>query len=306
VIGVDGGGTKTTGVLLVQGSRRILAQARRGSTNFHAVGETAAAACLTGLIETLIDMAGVDHAYVCAVGLGMSGVSTDADRRLVQGWVAAVLPDIPAIVENDAVVALAAATDGELFGLTIVSGTGMIVLGVNGAGQRQTAGGWGPLIGEPGGGFALGAAVLKAVADAEDGVGAPTRLTPTLLNHLGLSEPREMIEWVYRDYTWARFATLAPLVVQCAQQGDAVSNQILDAAAGAILYAAQAVARRLGLEGALFPCVFAGGNLTPGPLADRLAAGLKTHLPTAQVTRMHTTPALGAALLAIAGIKHNG
>jgi N-acetylglucosamine kinase-like BadF-type ATPase len=98
---------------------------------------------------------------------------------------------------------LAVATSGDLSGVVVVSGTGMIVIGVNRSGERQRAGGWGALLDERGSGFAIGSAALKAVANAEDGLGMPTQLTAVVLSYLQLSAPRERERWTYADYNWA-------------------------------------------------------------------------------------------------------
>ena len=297
-IGIDGGGTKTTGVR-VDATGAVVAQARGASTNLHAVGEEVARARLVGLVAELAAQGGGELA---AIGLGMSGVGRPAERARVAGWMQAHFPGIACFVDNDAITALAAATGGVLFGVVVISGTGMIVYGVDRQGRRARAGGWGPLIGEPGGGFSLGAAALNAVAEAADAIGPPTLLTAALLEHLALAEPSDLVGWAYADVSWARFASLAPLVVQCAQGGDAVSAAILDRAAAALAQRIVAVMRRLALADAPFPCVLTGGNLAPGPLADRLQGLLATLAPQAQVMRPQVDAAVGAAWLAKAQI----
>ena len=182
-IGVDGGGTKTAGVL-VDGEGLILARGQAGSSNFNAVGPDVARQNLAELIGSLLANANVAPTAVRGIGLGMSGVGRADDRTRVAGWIDTILPGVPCFVDNDAVIALAAATGGDLYGVVIVSGTGMIVVGIDRAGRRRRAGGWGPLIGEPGGGFAVGSAGLKAVAEAADGIRPPTALTTALLDHL--------------------------------------------------------------------------------------------------------------------------
>jgi N-acetylglucosamine kinase-like BadF-type ATPase len=296
-IGVDGGGTKTLGVLIDASSAR-LAEVRMESTNLHAVGPALAQQRLLALIDALLAQAGVAPQELAAIGLGMSGVGRPSDRAQVTGWMQARFPAAACFVDNDAVTALAAATGGDLFGIVVISGTGMIVFGVDRQGRRQRAGGWGPLIGEPGGGFSLGAAALNAVAEAADAIGPPTLLTAALLEHLGLAEPSDLVGWAYADVSWARFASLAPLVVQCAQAGDAVSAAILDRAAAALAQRVVAVMKGLGLGETIFPCVLAGGNLAPGLLAARLAEHLRVLAPRAQIMRSQVDAAVGAAWLA--------
>lgn len=296
-VGVDGGGTKTNGVL-VDAAGKVLAQLRGASTNLHAVGRDVARARLCTLVDDLLAQAGAAGRDLAAIGLGMSGVGRPEEQAQVRGWMQERFPASACFVDNDAVAALAAATGGELFGVVVISGTGMIVLGIDRQGRRARAGGWGPLIGEPGGGFALGAAALNAVAEAADGIGPPTCLSAALLEHLGLAEAQGMVAWAYADVSWARFASLAPLVVRCAQEGDAVSSAIIDQAADALAQRVSAVVRRLDLAATAFPCVFTGGNLAPGLLAERLRKHLHDVTPTAEVTWPQVDAAVGAAWLA--------
>lgn len=295
-IGIDGGGTKTAGVVVAHNGH-LLARLQVGSTNPNAVGETAARSRLAELIHTLLTEAGAVRDQVQGIGLGMSGVGRPADRERVRRWVAELLPGVPCIVDNDAVIALAAATGGELCGVVVVSGTGMIVMGIDAEGQRRRAGGWGPIIGEPGGGFALGAAALRAIAEAEDGLRPPTTLTAAVLGHLGLQTAQDLVAWTYADLTWARFAALAPVVMQCAQAGDAAAQLIVEEAAEALAQAAGAVIGGLEFGSRTFPIVLTGGNLQPGRLADALTLRLRQRWPQATAMWASVDPAVGAALL---------
>ena len=101
-----------------------------------------------------------------------------------RGW-RELLPDVPALIHNDAVIALASGTGGQLYGVVLISGTGMIAMGFNRAGERRRAGGWGALLGDGGSGYAIGAAVLRAVTWAADGRGPATSLTSATLASAG-------------------------------------------------------------------------------------------------------------------------
>lgn len=296
-IGIDGGGTKTAGVL-VDDEGRTLARQQAGSTNFNAVGPDLARRHLAELIAALLADGDLAPTMVRGVGLGMSGVGRTEDRARVAGWMDAILPGVPCFVDNDAVIALAAATGGTLYGVVIVSGTGMIVVGIDAAGRRRRAGGWGPLIGEPGGGFAIGAAGLKAVADAADAISPATALTAALLHHVQVASPEGLVAWAYRDVTWARFAALAPVVVRCAEQGDATAAQILVDAAAALARAAAAVVQGLDLAAQSFPFVLTGGNLQAGPLVTLVTPHLRAIAPAAAIVSPQVEAAVGAALLA--------
>jgi N-acetylglucosamine kinase-like BadF-type ATPase len=48
-----------------------------------------------------------------------------------------------------------------------------------------------------------------------------------IISHLKLTHPRDLLRWAYHDQDWSHIAALAPLVVDCATQGDAVADTIL-------------------------------------------------------------------------------
>jgi N-acetylglucosamine kinase-like BadF-type ATPase len=296
-LGVDGGGTKTSCVAL-DATKTVLGTGRAGSTNRNSVGDAVARANLQEAITLALQDAACKAPTVAAICLGMAGVDRAGEQAVIAAWVAAVLPGVPASIYNDALVALASGTGGELYGVVVISGTGMIVYGVDRAGQRRRAGGWGPLIGDLGSGYDLGRAALRAIADATDGIGSPTALQTAVLTHLSLSEPQAIIPWIYAEISWARIAALAPLVVTCAQQGDAVANAILDQAAADLAAPVGAVVRGLHLTEQVFPLILAGGNLRPGLLSARLIPRLQQVAPHAQIAHPTVEPAVGAALLA--------
>jgi hypothetical protein len=62
---------------------------------------------------------------------------------------------------------------------------------------------------------------------------------------------------------------------------------------------------RLDLATTSFPCVLTGGNLAPGPLAERLIARLCQSAPHAQVMRPRVDAAVGAAWLVKAQVDRN-
>ncbi|MEZ4710438.1 MAG: BadF/BadG/BcrA/BcrD ATPase family protein [Caldilineaceae bacterium] len=297
-LGLDGGGTQTRCVAM-NADAQIVGRARSGSSNRNSVGDATAQANVAAAIDDALAAAGAVKANVAAVCLGMSGVGRPADRALVAGWIDAILPGIPAAIYNDAIIALASGTRGRLFGIVIVSGTGMIVYGFAENGDEARAGGWGPLLGDEGGGYAIGAAVLKAVTAAVDDRGPQTALQPALLQHLGLTQPSDLVAWAYAETGWDRIAQLAMLAADCATQGDSVAKAILDQAAADLAVAAEAVARRLNLIDAAFPLVLSGGNLRPGPLFEQLRQKLAIGLPTAQIRTPQVEPAEAAALLAL-------
>lgn len=298
-LGIDGGGTKTRCVA-VNEEGEVLATTTVGSTNINAIEHGTVRERLAEAVVTALSQASAEPGDVVAVGLGMSGVGRPADVQLVQRWMAEILPHAYAYVDNDAVAALASGTGGDLYGVVIISGTGMIVFGVDGDGRRRRAGGWGAILGDPGGGFSIGAAILQSITAATDGSGPPTALTARVLDTLSLGEVQDLIAWTYGQSGWAHVAGLAHLAETCADESDEVAFRILAWAADNLAQRAEAVIRGLGLESLRFPLVLAGGNLTRGDLLRRLLTiRLEEVAPHAEIVTPYLDAAVGAALLAL-------
>lgn len=298
VIGIDGGGTKTACVILnSQGT--ILAQVRVGSCNRNSVGEEKARENLAQGINSALQAAGCDRNAIAGACIGMAGVDRPNERSTVSEWLDSLLPDVSVSIYNDALIALASGTNGDLCGVAVISGTGMIVYGINRAGQVQRAGGWGPLFGDRGSGYALGAAALTAIANATDGLGPATALDGALRDYLDLSTAQALIPWAYGDLSWARIAQLAPVVIECAKQKDPVASSIVDEAAVDLAAAVELVVRGLGMLTEPAPIVLSGGNLAPGLYSSLVQQHIHSLIPQAQMIRPAIEPAVGAAQLAL-------
>jgi N-acetylglucosamine kinase-like BadF-type ATPase len=298
VMGIDGGGSKTTCVVLDH-RKNVIGQGRGASCNRNSVGDETARANLTRTIQDALAAAGLPVTALSAVCAGIAGVDRPQERTIVTGWFNELCPGIPIHLHNDAVIALASGTGGELYGVAVVSGTGMIVYGIDRNGQTRRAGGWGPLFADKGSGYALGAAALAAIAQAVDGLGPATALEGSLLDYLDLSMPQALIPWAYSDRAWARIAELGPLVVECARQNDAVALAIIEEAAVDLAAAVEHVVRNLNLLNETITIVLAGGNLLPGFFATLVSQHLHSLIPKAQLVRPSVEPAVGAALLVL-------
>jgi N-acetylglucosamine kinase-like BadF-type ATPase len=129
----------------------------------------------------------------------------------------------PVLVTSDAHTAHADAfRNGD--GILVITGTGSMVLGRSG-GRWERAGGYGFLIGDPAGGYRLGQDALFAICTAFDG-GVSTTLTDHLAATFDIRNRDALILAVY-DQTLPP-ASIAPLVLQAAEEGDRTAHDILD------------------------------------------------------------------------------
>jgi N-acetylglucosamine kinase len=311
VIGVDGGGSKTAcRVAATDGT--LLAEGAAGPSNYQTVGHAGALASLATSIEAAAGDAG-RPLHVAGLCLALAGVDRPADlaalRRVAEALLERPLPGVTwgmgvdqVVIVNDATAALVGGT-GHPFGVVCVAGTGSIAFGVNRAGERARAGGWGHLLGDEGSGYAIGLEALRAVCRAGDGRGPRTALTDLVLERCGLREPSGLIGLAYGGWGPADVAGLAPCVGAASDVGDAVAHGILDRAGAELALAAHSVATRLGFldPGAgPFQVVTSGGLWEGLPrLRSRFGAALREGAPAAQVMAPRETPAAGAVRLAL-------
>ncbi len=213
-------------------------------------------------------------------------------------WAARVrLADAVEVIE-DAALLLAAGTPLGV-GVAVVAGTGSMAFARAADRRTARAGGWGPLLGDEGSGYAIALAGLRAAARSADGRAPVTPLTDRLLAAFGLTRPQELIGAVYRGNDRAALAALAPLVLDAAEAGDPVAEGIIREAAGELAAAAAAAARSLDL-GAAFPVALAGGLLVAAPCyRERFLAALADRGLTAAPVALVREPAEGALRLAL-------
>ena len=295
IIGIDGGGTGTVGILTTE-TGRCLAQVQSGPSNYHVVGEAKTQAVLKSVVGELCEKAGIPPASAIRFCLGMAGLGRAEDRKIISRICDELGISENRILTHDAHIALVGGTEKQ-HGVIVISGTGAIVYGINADGKEARASGWGYLLGDEGSGYDIAIKGLRAVARAADGRGSSTELTNRILNALELKEPGDLIRWVHAASRDA-IAQLAKIVFDVAQAMDATAEQIVDAAAEELVCAANSVVKQLKLVGS-FDIVLSGGNLIHQPMfADKLRRQFARIAPEALVLLPKQEPAYGAVLVA--------
>lgn len=223
-VGVDGGGTSCR-ARIEDADRRVLgtgtsgpAAVRLGVDRSLAAVEVAsrAAARDAGLPpETLAQM---------DAGVGLAGIGR---KGICEKLAARPHPFRTVAYVNDAVIACIGAHAGRDGGIVII-GTGSVGLAlVNG--REVRIGGYGFPISDEGSGADLGLRAIRLALRAWDGRVAATHLTRRVMERFG-DDPFEAVAWMDRA-TATDYASLAPLVVRCAEDGDAAGRKIVDQAA---------------------------------------------------------------------------
>jgi glucosamine kinase len=159
-------------------------------------------------------------------------------------------------------------------GILVLAGTGSMVLGRGPDGELDRVGGWGPLLGDEGSGYAIGCHALRAVARAEDRLEPATDLRATVLSHAGVPDAARLVVWAATARR-PQVARLAEAVAVAALAGDPSARAILEDAAAELARGVEVLSQRLGPWGGAVPVALVGGLVAPGrPLRSWIEAAL--------------------------------
>lgn len=248
VIGLDGGGTKTLGVLIDE-SGTILARAVGESSNIQAIGAEKLGQVLEILINELLSSANIKKEEIDHLFAGLAGAGRPADREAIGKEIEKFRLGERYTVDTDAVAALAGAFSGGP-GIIVISGTGAICFGKDEEGTMYRCGGWGYLLGDEGSGYYIGQQALIASLKDFDGRSEKTRLRQKIETQYNLTSIDMIISQIYSgkiDRT--EIASLAPMVFSTSEEGDLCSRRIIENAGREIGKIVEATARRMGMQG---------------------------------------------------------
>ncbi|GGA65578.1 N-acetylmuramic acid/N-acetylglucosamine kinase [Edaphobacter acidisoli] len=225
-LAIDSGGTKTR--CAVADETRVLAKTTTGSVKLTRVGEEEATKRLRAMLSEVASSAGVDLRDVTRTCAGLGGFGIDAVRE----WAERELKKAAGgdlVLCGDEEIALDGAFNGGT-GILVVAGTGTIVMGraverATGEIHKFISGGWGHVLGDEGSGYWIGLEALRAGFWAKDR-GVPTTLLEKIGEFWGGISLGEIVGKA-NGIPAPDFATLAPVVSKCAQDGDDLALSLL-------------------------------------------------------------------------------
>ncbi|MEW6231145.1 MAG: BadF/BadG/BcrA/BcrD ATPase family protein [Chloroflexota bacterium] len=303
ILGIDGGGTKTVCVL-ADDRGKALGRGRSGSSNYNSVGIERARRSILEAVAGAFAAAGLAEREVGAICLGLAGVDRPTDVHLIQEAMGSANLARKVVIVNDAEVALAGATESGL-GVVVIAGTGSIAFGINRRGEKRRAGGWGPILGDEGSGYAIGLGALVSILKSHDGRGPRTSLTPLIMERWKLSRIDDIVGRVYvTPPPRLEIAALAPVVAKAARAGDEVARDIWRRAGLDLAHAAVAVIRGLGMTQEVFEVATAGSVFKAGELIlSPFRSAIRDVAKGASVVKPRSEPVMGAVRLALAALE---
>ena len=223
LLGVDGGGTKTT-VAACNVLGEYLGNVICGSINYNSTGMKTARENITAGVKGILHKTGQkDYRFMTIGHSALDDVATEKEKSSFA----------ETIIDKDKLYMLSdadAALKGSVLcgpGMLIISGTGAMGTAIDRTGKKYIAGGWGYLLQDDGSGFAIGMAAIKsAIRDYERGVSG---LLEEVVNvHFNVHAIRDIIPVIYAEgFLPSDIAALAIKVANIAETGDTEANRIL-------------------------------------------------------------------------------
>lgn len=238
-LAVDAGGSKTE--FLLADEDRELHRVVSGSVKRLNASDAEAAVQLDDALTRLSQQTGIRMNQVSRTCIGTSGNTVP----LVVDWLQENFSRRVSgslLILGDVEIALDAAFPGGR-GVLVLAGTGSNVAGRGQDCKIITAGGWGPMLADQCAGFWIGLQGLRRGFLAMD-EGRPSKLLEMARELWGLPTVASLIEFANSEPR-PLFSEFAPMVVQCAEQGDGVAGEILDRGAADLAYLAQLVIERI-------------------------------------------------------------
>jgi N-acetylglucosamine kinase-like BadF-type ATPase len=253
VLGFDGGGTKTECVLMDE-TGAVLARSRSGPSNAVNVGPEASAAALAVAGTEALRLAAKPASDVAYILAGISGAAEPKIQFAIQLDLQPAFPKAAIMVTSDLLLTLAGTS--EIPSVVVIAGTGSAVLGRTSPLKVARAGGFGPIIGDPGSANDIGRRTTALCFQK-------------FLNH----EKFSLAEEICRSLAckWGQFVDLArqepavifpkifPIVAKAAESGDPSARAILTSAAQDLQEQVLEVLNQLQLQNANFFLAKTGG-----------------------------------------------
>jgi N-acetylglucosamine kinase-like BadF-type ATPase len=297
LIGIDGGGTKTTCVITDK-EGKLLHECSGGPSNILVFGTETVSENILQLIKECTDKFNLSFNDIAAVVVGTAGAGRKSDAEKLENdfrrYAAFQAAEFKTFhVESDARIALEGAFSGKP-GSILISGTGSIMFGKDKKDNLIRVGGFGRIIGDEGSGYALGRKALTAASKEYDGRGEKTMITQLLNEKHDILSSDTLITEVYRNNFDVALA--ATIVTEAASKGDKAALQIIDEETGELLQMIHVMYKRIKenkMNISLIGSLITGDNLFAETFREKLS-----ELKNVNIMEPEHSPAMGAVLLA--------
>lgn len=287
-ISMDGGGSKTVAVLY-DNELNLLGSARCAGSNslFRPLGDVCRD--LQAVMKTLLDGRDID---VESVDLCFPTTEKDMLDVIMHNFRVKKVERY-----SETLTALAASFRDT--GIVIISGTGSNALYFENGEYVTGVGGYGPLLGDEGSGYAIGLAALKTVFCQHDGRMEKTPLYRFAMQKWDAEQNPRKIIWHFAKNPNAReeIASFAKEVTKAAEMGDPAAIAVYEAAARDLFLQLEAVAKRVTDRWDGFVTLMGGAWKGYAGFFDTFCALVKERFPQAVIQKPLFEPVVGNIVL---------
>ena len=299
LLGIETGGTKTIAIAATADFEQI-ARHEVGPANLRLISDQDFLARLSALKRRV--------GTPSAIGIGLPGLRTDADKARVAKLIGKVWPGVRAQITNDLELVIHAAELDEpankhLAKVVVLSGTGSCCFGRSAAGKTSKVGGWGHILGDKGSGYDIAVHGCRAAVYYFDRDNEWTKLGESILRHLSVNEPNDLINWI-QAADKKEIASVAPAVFDAWSKGDRHAAEIVESTAHGLANDALKCAARLENSDATVQFILAGNVLLKQPkFAELVAQTIRQKWTQSVVAPLKREAAWGAVQLASSGAR---
>ncbi len=214
IIGIDGGGTKTLGVLFDESGTEV-ARTEQGFANFRVDKETAK----THLIATINALtATIDLKDLAFIQIGVAGVPDDAYKQMLLKELKATYKT-PVDLVTDATIALySIRKHSDDCVIMVLGGTGSAIM-VKDGDKDRLIGGFGHLLGDEGSGYHLAISALRNIIQQYEEDKPITPLSRAILDQIHAPDYFAIKDFVYNS-SKKQIAKLSEFIARHANAGD--------------------------------------------------------------------------------------
>lgn len=301
-IGVDGGASKTSAVL-IDARGKVLVTSETGGSNVSVFGLKKSAYNIKSAVKMLTGE--LDNNFEVFGCFAIAGIDTSAQKK---AWEKAIKEDIyflklflemPLIV-NDTLAALRSGADTK-DAIVVISGTGSNCFGKNRAGKFAKSGGLDFILSDEGSAFFIGSMILRAIIKSIDGRGNKTLLSDYFAKTYKVKTIDEIVSLVYKK-TWGKveIARVSQVLEKALEANDEKAREIAGLAVKELASMIFAVSNKLGFEkDDSFTLVKSGSVFKVGFISRLFDETIRKKYPKARVVLPNMSAAQGAAYLAL-------
>jgi len=300
ILGVDGGGTKTTGVLVAEDGT-FGAQETAGGSSLTAYGIDRAVVTVFDVLKKCCTLAACAPDQLAAVSIGLAGAGREEDRsefqkKFVDYSQKNGFPLSQVIVETDWRIALEAAFPAGS-GIVVIAGTGSIACARAEDGTFHRVGGEGKLLGDKGSGYAISLDGLNAAVRSHEGREEKTLLLDYALQHFEVSTVDDLKVKIHREET--DIASFGSKILVAARQRDKVALDVLSRGAAELVELVKALITRIQPKRKIAVALMGGLLEKENAYSTMLRNQLQSSIPNLLILKPKFPAAYGATLLAL-------